>query len=148
MSLKVHLLIITAFSILLVSPANAGSDALPSCEKKVCSDIFHDKKIDQATVVVWKGEGDVITSQTFELDSSAVLVSESEFNKKSRSSGITGEVPPAPCSSGACSEATTLAYEAADEIITVIMTFVYYDGHLIDVYPSERRTEEPFEVKQ
>ncbi|AAV82011.1 hypothetical protein [Idiomarina loihiensis] len=148
MSLKVHPLIITALSILLVSFANAGSDGLPSCEKTACSDIFHDKKIDQATVAVWEGERDVITSQTFELDSSAVLVSESEFIKKSRSSGVIDEVPPAPCSSGACSEATTLAYEAADEIITVIMTFVYYDGYLIDVHPVDRRTEKPFAVKQ
>ncbi|MCK7458009.1 hypothetical protein [Idiomarina aminovorans] len=145
MPFKIYQLIIATFGLFFVNSVNAEFDTLPDCGKKVCSEIFHNEKLDQATLVVWEGEGNIIRSQVLELDDSAVLTNQSNFTSVDNSNDLLGEEPPAPCESGSCSSVRILSYESTGEIITVIMTFFYYNEQLIDVHLSEKRTVKPVE---
>lgn len=58
-------------SLMCFAATKSAATQLPDCKDSVCSDIIHDKVLGKATAVVW-GQNGIITSQSFDLDSTAV----------------------------------------------------------------------------
>ena len=52
-------------------------------------------------------------------------------------------VPSAPCSSGSCSSSSSTTYETATQIITITITFIYFNGELVDVESTKSVTNKP-----
>lgn len=150
------LLALTAFSALLASvffpAAQAASEALPLCQDAYCQKIFHDKKLEQATVIVWTDKGNILSSYTFPLDKSAKLVNtESEGDVIAAGSEITplNTTPPPPnCSSGSCSSSNTVTYETATSIVTITTVFIYSNGVLVGVETYTSTIKKPDDTRQ
>lgn len=151
------LLAFTAFSTLLVSSffpaAQAANEGLPLCQDAYCQKIFHDKKLEQATVIVWTGESNILSSYTFPLNKSAKLVNTaSEADLIAFEPQITplntGTPPPAPCSNSGCSTSSTTTFETATSIITVTIVFHYYNGQLLSVSSTSTEIKKPDDTRQ
>ena len=104
---------------------------LRDCTEMVCSEIFHNKELGKATAIVWRGQGNIVTSHTFDLDSSAELVHQGSSVSENYYSA-TNDAPAAPCPTGSCSAVRATTYETVTDIITVTVTFTYFNGQLID----------------
>lgn len=130
------------FGCLWVSASvNATIPTLPECAESVCSEIFHNRESGKASVVVWNQKG-TIASHSFDLESSAVK------GPTFHSSGTTvveadAGIPPMPCNTGSCATSSSTTYATAGSIITVSITYTYYNGTLLDASISEARTAKP-----
>lgn len=130
------------FGCLWVSASvNATAPTLPECAESVCSEIFHDKESGKASVIVWNQKG-TIASHSFDLESSAVK------GPTFHSSGtmiVEAEAgaPAMPCHTGSCATSSSTTYATAGSIITVSITYTYYNGTLLDASISEARTAKP-----
>jgi hypothetical protein len=121
--------------------ANATVPTLPECAESVCSEIFHNKESGKASVIVWNQKG-TIASHSFDLESTAVK------GPTFHSSGTTvveadAEIPPMPCNTGSCATSSSTTYATAGSIITVTITYTYYNGTLLDASISEAITAKP-----
>ena len=119
------------FSLCALPAFIANATPLRDCTEMVCSEIFHNKELGKATAIVWRGQGNIVTSHTFDLDSSAELVHQGSSVSPNYYSATDG-APVAPCQTGSCSAVRSNTYETATEIITVTITFTYFNGQLID----------------
>lgn len=117
--------------LLAMSANRAEAIPLPDCVESVCSDIIHNKELGKATVVVW-GEKGIINSYSFDLDSSAVRGPTINSSNQVFST-FSDTNPPAPCAQGNCSTSSSTTYRTQNSIITVTITYTYFNGALIDV---------------
>lgn len=126
------------------------AENLPYCQESICEKIFHNKKLGTATLVVWQGKEEIVHSYTFNLDRTALLTSKHSGNAHNNTIYVKSDsgAPPAPCPSGACSSPVSRTYETATEIITVTITYIYYNGQLVDVKVSESRRAKPSQNEQ
>ena len=143
---------ISAYSILLllagllnISAVQANTPLLQSCSETVCSEVFRNKELSIATAVVWRSEGDILASHTFDLDSSAVLAHQ-DSAVSANYNDSTSDASAAPCPSGSCSASRVTTYETATDIITVTKTFTYFKGQLIDVTIQQTEKVKPTEM--
>lgn len=128
-------------SLMCFTAPKSVASQLPDCKHTVCSDIIHDKVLGKATAVVWGQQG-VIASQSFDLDSTAVL-SHTQHSNGMGLPAFDDTPPPAPCTTGACSLPYTTSYDTATMITTVTITYSYLDNALIDVSASQTSVPKP-----
>lgn len=117
--------------LLAMSANRAEATPLPDCVESVCSDIIYNKELGKATVVVWGKKG-IINSYTFDLDSSAVRGPIIDSSNQVFST-FSDSNPPAPCAQGNCASSTHTTYRTENSIITVTVTYTFFNGALIDV---------------
>ncbi|MCU7994619.1 hypothetical protein L5L55_07555 [Shewanella glacialipiscicola] len=135
------------FTSVFGTAANAVYENLPLCQEKYCEKIFHNKQLEQATLVVWTGESGILSSYTFHLDKSAKLVAPASTVQDVTLLGA--DTPPSGCAaSGACDVTTTYTYETNTSIVTVITTYQYYNGQLVSVSSFTKETKKPDDVRQ
>lgn len=137
------LLLLSVGLFTLPTTAKAQTSSLPECTDAVCSEIFHNTVLETATLVVWEGRGNILNSHTFDLDSSAILVSQANYAASDLTESTLSSAPDAPCMTGACSTTSSTTYVTETEIVTITTTYTFYNGSLIDVDPSESRTPRP-----
>jgi hypothetical protein len=133
--------------------ADAGQFRLGDCQELVCHKVVTSPKTDTATVVVWQDDEQIIKTYTFELEALDInpivrrgSISQKDLIRQSGSpfSTLNNTPPqPDPCVSGGCSSSVSSTYETATEIITVTITFTFYNGELIDVGISQTRRLKP-----
>lgn len=140
MNIKIYHRLVLIFGLcFLVGNAEANTTPLRECVAGACSEIVHDKELGKATVTVWDDKGNIISADTFDLDSSAELVHVStsdSVNIKDNIdsvSSLTDGAPPPPCTSGSCSITTSQTYQTTTHIVTVTFTFTYFNGQLMGV---------------
>lgn len=130
------------FGCLWVSASvNATIPTLPECAESVCSEIFHNRESGKASVVVWNQKG-TIASHSFDLESSAVKGPTFHSSGTTVIEAETG-IPVMPCNTGSCATSSSTTYATAGSIITVSITYTYYNGTLLDASISEARTAKP-----
>lgn len=134
--MKLYHIAITLLGVLFFGTANASNENLPYCAESICEKVFHNKKTETATLIVWSGNADIIHSFSFDLDKTAKL--SSKRSSKNTGDGFTtyDTEPPVSCS-GTCSVPVSQTYTTATEIITITTTFIYVDGQLVDVKSEE-----------
>lgn len=145
------LALIALLASVFVPAAQAVNEALPLCQEAYCQKIFHDKKLEQATVIVWNGKGDILSTYSFHLDRSAKLVNPdvnaSETGQEIMPLGAA--TPPSGCGqTGACDITTSYTYETATSMVTVITIFQYYNGVLVSVSTTSKETKKPDDTRQ
>ncbi|MEH8022067.1 hypothetical protein [Rheinheimera metallidurans] len=133
-------------SLLCFSATKTEAMPLPDCTETVCSDIFHNKKLAKATVVVW-GQKGIITSYSFDLDSSAVQ-GRTFYSSGSVLTTSSDTNPTAPCAAGNCSSSSSTTYQTPTTIITVTVTYTYFNGELIDVGISRTVVPKPSDMER
>ncbi|MDF3126450.1 hypothetical protein [Rheinheimera sp. 1928-s] len=132
MNIKIYHRLVLIFGLcFLVGNAEANTTPLRECVAGACSEIVHNKELGKATVTVWDEKGNVISADTFDLDSSAELVHVSTSD--SVDSTTPEHAPAAPCDKGPCATAISQTYETATHVVTVTYTFIYFNGQLMDV---------------
>jgi hypothetical protein len=122
---------------------SVNASLVKSCDLAVCSSITQNKALENVTVLVWGNEGTILSTSTFSLDKTAVLVSSTKQGFSSAPVMSTSSTSNAPCSSGSCSLSDSTTYETATQIITITITFVYFNGELVDVDTTKRETNKP-----
>lgn len=127
--------------LLAMSANKAEATPIPDCVESVCSDIIHNKELGKATVVVWGKKG-IINSYSFDLDSSAVRGPTIDSSNQVFST-FSDSNPPAPCARGNCSSSSSTTYRTENSIITITITYTYFNGALIDVSISRSVTAIP-----
>ena len=134
--------VVIAASFLFQFSAHAKFE-LPYCADAVCFQTFHNKTLGTANIVVWSGKNTIHSTSSTSLQSDAKLASRWIGDSITSIASESGEIPPAPCSSGVCSTAASETYLTATEIITITITFVYANGELVDIETTIRRTPRP-----
>ena len=128
-----------------ISAVQANAPLLQSCSETVCSEVFHNTELSIATAVIWRSEGDILASHTFDLDRSAVLTHQNSA-VSAHYNDSTSDTSAAPCPSGSCSASRVTTYETATDILTVTKTFTYFKGQLIDAAVQQTEKIKPTEM--
>ncbi|MFQ6370936.1 hypothetical protein [Shewanella sp. YIC-542] len=139
--MKCHQLAAVLMGTLCLSVAQASEEKLPYCSQEHCEKILHNKLLNQANMVVWKGDSEIIKTFTFDLDKDAKLSSVTQGVKQitNLSDNAITYVPAESCKSGSCSTSISYSYETDAELIGIVAVFIYYDGQLLDVDINEHR---------
>lgn len=130
-----------AFSLLVVGAANASSPSnnLPTCELVACSELIKNPVLNNATLVVWQGRGEVIHTQYIDL-ANLDDISDQVVPAVASESADSQVMPSAPCDTGVCSVAMYRKVETTTEQVMITTWLVYFDGALINVYSFDSRT--------
>lgn len=138
--MKIKLFIVSAF--LFLSSLAIANQSLPTCSSDVCTQTKHNKELEKLSIIVRNSKGQLIHSNQFDLDKDAKLVFTSSENgsldldNSDRYSTTSNGAPPAPCNSGACSKSVSRSYETATEIVTIVVTYTYYNGQLVGAHTT------------
>lgn len=132
MNIKIYHRLVLIFGLcFLVGNAEANTTPLRECVAGACSEIVHHKELGKATATVWDDKGNIISADTFDLDSSAELVHVSTSD--SVGSTTPEHAPAAPCDKGPCATVILQTYQTTTHIVTVTYTFTYFNGQLMGV---------------